>query len=32
MADILITDIKNAIDKLDTIHHNPYHAVGTHHH
>ncbi len=32
MADILIKDIRNAIDKLEAVHHKPYAKVGTHHH
>ena len=32
MADILIRDIKNALAKLEAIHREPYHVVGTHHH
>ena len=31
MADILIRDIKNAIEKLEATHSQPYHKVGTHH-
>ncbi len=32
MADILISDIKMSLDKLDSIYSSPYHKVGTHHH
>jgi glutamate decarboxylase len=32
MADKLIADMKNAIDKLEATHRKPYHRVGTHHH
>lgn len=32
MADILINDIRNAIDKLEAVHTKPYETVGTHHH
>ena len=32
MADILIRDIIQAIDKLEATHRKPYHTVGTHHH
>jgi glutamate decarboxylase len=32
MADILIKDICQALDKLEATHHKPYHKVGTHHH
>jgi glutamate decarboxylase len=32
MADILINDIKSAIDKLEAVHTEPYETVGTHHH
>ncbi len=31
MADFLIRDIKNAIEKLEATHSKPYHKVGTHH-
>lgn len=32
MADVLIRDITQAIDKLEATHRKPYHSVGTHHH
>jgi glutamate decarboxylase len=32
MADVLVADIAQAIDKLEATHHKPYHKVGTHHH
>jgi glutamate decarboxylase len=32
MADILIQDIKHAIDKLENCQTRPYHSIGTHHH
>lgn len=32
MADILLGDIKNAIDKLEAVHSEPHATVGTHHH
>lgn len=32
MADILINDIKKALEKLEATHQQPYHTVGTHHH
>ena len=32
MADILIDDIKRALNELDTTHSTPYHKPGTHHH
>jgi glutamate decarboxylase len=32
MADLLLSDIKNAIDELEATHSDPYHTVGTHHH
>lgn len=32
MADILINDIKDAIDKLEATHSKPHGTVGTHHH
>jgi glutamate decarboxylase len=32
MADILIKDICNALDKLEATYQKPYHKVGTHHH
>ena len=32
MADILIADVRAALDKLEAVHSKPYGAVGTHHH
>ncbi len=32
MADLLIADIKRALEKLDATHSQPYHKAGTHHH
>ena len=32
MADILLNDIKNAIEKLEAIHSKPHAVLGTHHH
>jgi len=32
MADILVNDMKQAIEKLEATHSKPYHKVGTHHH
>ncbi|MDC0315422.1 glutamate decarboxylase [Synechococcus sp. AH-551-G15] len=32
MADILVSDIKIALDNLDSIYSSPHHKVGTHHH
>jgi hypothetical protein len=31
MADVLIRDMSQAIDKLEQTHRKPYHTVGTHH-